>query len=310
MQRRNFLHTSATVGVSLLTSPYLDSAAASSKRRAESSMSESQDPNRIKARDGTTLYYRASGSGRAVVFVHGWAVNGDIWQYQMTSLSEHARCYAYDKRGHGRSGDPGGGYDYDTLADDLHGFLDSFDLKDVVLVGHSMGPAEIVRYISRHGTSRLSRLVLVSSALPFILKTPDNADGIEASVFEQRRQQWLQDMPKFLAANARSFVLPETSAETVSWVAAMGSQASLKALVDINHAITETDLRADVARVKLPTLVIHGTEDKSAPIELTGKKTAALIPGSQLKIYDGAPHGLLLTHQERLNSDLIQWINS
>jgi len=254
------------------------------------------------------LFYRAAGTGRPVVFVHGWAVNGDIWQYQMNHLSAHARCYAYDKRGHGRSSDAGQGYDYDTLADDLHGFINRLGLKDVVLVGHSMGPAEIVRLLSRHVTSRISRLVLISSALPFILKTPDNPGGIDAVMFEQRRQQWTQDMPKFLAANARAFVLPETSPETVSWVAGMGMQASLKALVELNHTITETDLRADVAHVRLPTLIIHGAQDKSAPIGLTGKKVAAMIAGSQFKVYDDAPHGLLLTHKDRLNADLALWI--
>jgi pimeloyl-ACP methyl ester carboxylesterase len=263
----------------------------------------------ITVGDGTVLFYRAVGDGRPVVFVHGWAVNCDIWQYQLNHLSAHGRCYAYDKRGHGRSGDPGRGYDYDTLADDLHGFLDRLDLKDVVLVGHSMGPAEIVRALSRHGRSRISRLVLISSALPFILKGPDNPEGIDAAVFEQRREQWSQDMPKFLAANARSFVLPETSAETVAWVASMGAQASLKTLIDLNHAITETDLRADVARIRLPTLVIHGAQDKSAPIDLTGKQVTEMIPGSLFKVYDGAPHGLLLTHRDQLNNDLAEWVS-
>jgi pimeloyl-ACP methyl ester carboxylesterase len=152
-------------------------------------------------------------------------------------------------------------------------------------------------------------LVLISSALPFILKGPDNPEGIDAAVFEQRREQWSQDMPKFLAANARSFVLPETSAETVAWVASMGAQASLKTLIDLNHAITETDLRADVARIRLPTLVIHGAQDKSAPIDLTGKQVTEMIPGSLFKVYDGAPHGLLLTHRDQLNNDLAEWVS-
>lgn len=271
-------------------------------------MPDARNCNEIETSDGTTLFYRAVGAGRPVVFVHGWAVNCDIWQYQLNCLSSYARCYAYDKRGHGRSSDPGCGYDYHTLAHDLDGFLDHLDLKEVALVGHSMGSAEIVHALNRHGMSRVSRLVLISSALPFILKTPDNPDGIDATVFEQRRRQWAQDMPKFLAANARSFVLPETSDETVSWVAGMGAQASLGALVDLNHAITETDLRADVTSIKLPTLVIHGAQDKSAPIHLTGRRIAAMIPGSLLKVYEDAPHGLLLTHPDRLNSDLIQWI--
>jgi non-heme chloroperoxidase len=243
------------------------------------------------------------------VFVHGWAVNCDIWQYQMSPLSAHARCIAYDKRGHGRSSDPGCGYNYDTLADDLAAVLEQLDLHNIVLVGHSMGPAEIVRYLSRHGSARIARIALISSALPFILKTSDNPEGVDAAVFEDRRRQWLQDLPKFLAANARSFVTAETSAETVEWIAGMGLQASLKALFDLNHAITETDLRKEVEKIRVPTLIIHGAEDSSAPLELTGKRTAMLISGSQLKVYEGAPHGLLLTHQDRLNHDLLDWIS-
>lgn len=228
----------------------------------------------------------------------------------MAPLSAQCRCVAYDKRGHGRSSDPGRGYDYDALADDLAAVLDRLDLRNVVLVGHSMGPAEIVRYISRHGTERVSRLVLISSALPFMLKTPDNPDGIDADNLQERRRQWLRDFPKFLVSNARSFVTPETSEETVAWIANLGMQASFKGLVDLNHAITETDQRADVSRIKLPTLLIHGAQDKSAPLELTSKRLAAMVSGSQLKIYEGAPHGLLLTHSDRLNADLAGWINS
>jgi pimeloyl-ACP methyl ester carboxylesterase len=260
--------------------------------------------------DAAGLFIREWGGGRPVVFVHGWAVNCDIWQYQMMALAPHAHCVAYDKRGHGRSGERASGYDYDTLADDLAEVMERLDLKDVVLVGHSMGPAEIVRYLSRHGSARVSRLVLISPALPFMLKTLDNPGGIEAATFETRRQQWTQDMPKFLAENARAFVTPQTSAETVAWIADMGAQASLKALFDLNHAIAETDQREAVARIKLPTLLIHGGQDKSAPLELTSRRLAALIPGSELKIYDGAPHGLLVTDRDRLNADLEAWVRS
>jgi non-heme chloroperoxidase len=263
--------------------------------------------NSIETRDGAKLYCRSWGTGRPVVFVHGWAVNCDVWQYQMAALAQNARCIAYDKRSHGRSSDPGRGYDYDTLADDLATVLEHFELRDAVLVGHSMGSAEIVRCISRHGADRVSRQVLISSALPFMMKTPDNPAGIDAAVFAERRKPWMQDMPKFLAENARSFVLPSSSPETVSWLASMGAQASLKALIDLNHTITETDLREEVARIRLPTLVVHGELDKSAPLDLAGKRTAKLISGSDLKIYEGAPHGLLLTHQDRLNQDLLVW---
>lgn len=273
-------------------------------------MPHRETPSLIQSSKDTSLFCRSWGNGRPVVFVHGWAVSSDVWRYQMAPLSAQCRCVAYDKRGHGRSSDPGRGYDYDALADDLAAVLDRLDLRNVVLVGHSMGPAEIVRYISRHGTERVSRLVLISSALPFMLKTPDNPDGIDADNLQERRRQWLRDFPKFLVSNARSFVTPETSEETVAWIANLGMQASFKGLVDLNHAITETDQRADVSRIKLPTLLIHGAQDKSAPLELTSKRLAAMVSGSQLKIYEGAPHGLLLTHSDRLNADLAGWINS
>jgi pimeloyl-ACP methyl ester carboxylesterase len=301
MKRRRFLHSAA--GLSVIAP--LTAAAAKAVQRPNTSGHAV-----IKSSDRADLFLRDWGSGRPVVFVHGWAVNCDVWQYQMAALSGKARCIAYDKRGHGRSNDPGSGYHYDSLADDLSSVIDQLDLSDVVLVGHSMGPAEIVRYLVRHGKTRISRLVLISSALPFILKTADNPDGIDKAVLEERRKQWTQDMPAFLASNARVFVGPDASAETVVWVASLGMQASLKALIEINHTITETDLRADVSGVKLPTLVIHGAQDKSAPVELTGKRTAALIPGSELTVYDGAPHGLLLTHQNLLNADLERWIST
>ena len=300
MQRRSFLYSAA--GLSVIA-PF---GAAAPVRSAHM---PNEPGHAVMKTKRANLFLRDWGTGRPVVFVHGWAVNCDVWQYQMTNLSGKARCIAYDKRSHGRSSDPGSGYHYDSLADDLNSVIEELDLHDVVLVGHSMGPAEIVRYLTRHGSARISRLVLISAALPFILKTDDNPDGIDKAAVEERRKQWTQDMPAFLASNARSFVGPDSSAETVAWVASLGKQASLKALIEINHTITETDLRADVSRVKLPTLVIHGAQDKSAPIDLTGKRTAALIQGSEMKIYEGAPHLLLVTHQNLLNADLDRWIN-
>lgn len=147
----------------------------------------------IETSDGATLFFRSWGTGRPVVFIHGWAVSSEIWQYQMAHLSARCRCIAYDKRGHGRSSDPGRGYDFDGLAEDLDAVLDRLGIRDGVLVGHSMGPAEIVRYISRYGSDRISRLVLISSALPFMLKTPDNPAGIEEAALQERRRQWQQE---------------------------------------------------------------------------------------------------------------------
>jgi pimeloyl-ACP methyl ester carboxylesterase len=220
----------------------------------------------------------------------------------MIDLSSRGfRCVAYDQRGFGRSNDPGRGYDYDTLSDDLSEVIEKLDLREVTLVGHSMGCGEIVRYVTRHGATRISRAVLVAPTLPFILKTPDNPDGVDKSSLEQLRALWRKDFPKWLGDNARPFFTAETSPEMVAWVVTMAHQASLKALVDCNRAVT---------RFKVSTLVVHGDADASAQIDFTGRKTASLIPGCQLKVYEGAPHGLMFTHIDRLNADLLSFLTA
>jgi non-heme chloroperoxidase len=263
----------------------------------------------IETRDGATLFLREWGTGTPVLFVHSWAVNADLWQYQMVHLSTQGlRCIAYDQRGHGRSSDPGHGYDFDTLADDLATVIDKLGLESVTLVGHSMGCSEIVRYLSRRGAGRVARIVLVSPTLPFMMKTPDNPDGIDKAALERLRAMFTRDFPKWLAANARPFFVPETSPAMVEWGIQMCLQASLKAIVDCNRADLETDFRAELPRITVPTLIIHGDTDVSAPVERTGKPTAHLIRRSQLKVYEGAPHGLMLTHVDRLNADLLAFI--
>jgi non-heme chloroperoxidase len=263
----------------------------------------------LETRDRASLFYKDWGVGKPVVFVHSWALNSDMWQYQMIHLSgQGLRCIAYDKRGHGRSSQPGYGYEYDTLADDLALLLEGLDLRGVTFVGHSMGCGEIVRYLSRHGSSRVARAVFIGTATPFALKTPDNRDGVDKAVIDKLRASWAKDFPKWLGDNARPFFVPETSPEMVQWVVGMCLQASLKALIDCHHAINETDFRAELAALTIPTLVIHGDADVSEPIEQRGRRTVQLIPGSQFKLYEGAPHGLMFTHMDRLNSDLLAFI--
>jgi pimeloyl-ACP methyl ester carboxylesterase len=229
-----------------------------------------------------------------------------MWQYQMIHLAgQGLRCVAYDSRGHGRSSDPGQGYDYDTLADDLAAVIEQLDLREVTLVGHSMGGGQVVRYLSRHGARRIARAALVAPSTPFILKTADNPDGVDKRVFDNLRAMWSKDFPRWLADNARPFFTTETSAEMVQWGVRMCLQASLKALLDCNRADTETDFRAELPKITVPTLIIQGDKDVSTPLELTGRKTARLIPGSQLKVYEGAPHGLMFTHMDRFNRDLL-----
>jgi non-heme chloroperoxidase len=265
----------------------------------------------IETRDQASLFYRMWGIGRPILFVHSWAVNADLWQYQMIHFAERGFvCVAYDQRGHGRSSDPGKGYEYDTLSDDLATVIERLDLYNATLVGHSMGCGTIVRYLTRRGARRVSRIALISPTLPFILKTDDNPRGVDKSAVEQLHESWKRDFPKWLEDNARPFFVPETSAAMVRWGINMCLQASLKALIDCNRADLETDFRTELASINVPTLIIHGDNDVSAPVDFTGKRTAALIPGSRLIVYEGAPHGLMLTHIDRLNDDLGTFITT
>lgn len=262
----------------------------------------------IERTDGTALFYRDWGAGRPFVFVASAGVPSGMWAYQMLPLVQAGfRCIAFDRRGHGRSSDPGRGYDFDTLADDLAAVLETLDLRNVVLVGHSMGCGEITRYLTRHGQERVSRIALIAPTTPFLLKTEDNPGGVEQNVFEQLRAGWMLDYPQWLAANARPFVMPDTSGAQIQWVMEMMLQTSLQAVIECNVAVTETDFRDELRRIDRPALVVHGTADQSAPIDLTGRPTAKLLPQAELQVYPEAPHGVFLTHVERLNADLLRF---
>ena len=268
----------------------------------------------LETADHTNLYYKDWGTGRPVIFVHCWALNCDMWQYQMHYLANHGvRCIAYDRRGHGRSSQPGHGYDYDTLADDLAALIEGLDVREVTLVGHHMGGGEIIRYLSRHGTGRIARIVLVGATTPFRLKTADNPEGLAMSAAEQQRAALAKDLPLEFARRASAFFgvgLPNLSVspEMMQWMVSQCLQTSLKSLIDLHHTAIETDFRAELRKVTVPTLIIHGDADRNAPIDSTGRKTAHLIAGSQLKVYEGAPSALFITHMDRLNGDLLAFV--
>ena len=269
-----------------------------------------------KAADGTDLFYKDWGSGRPVVFVHGWPLQADMWEYQMVPLFRSGlRTIAADRRGFGRSGQPAGGYDYDSLADDLAILLDALDLHDVTLVGFSMGGGEVVRYLARHGGARVSRAVLVSSVTPFLERTPDNPDGVDRGVFDTMIEQLQTDRPHFLASFGKAFfgaglLSSPVSAELLEWCGDMALQGSPLATLDCVRAFSGTDFRADLAAVRVPTLVIHGTSDATVPLEVSGRRTAASIAGARLVEYQGAPHGLFYTEKNRLNADLLGFIGA
>jgi pimeloyl-ACP methyl ester carboxylesterase len=263
---------------------------------------------KVKTRDGVELFSKDWGQGRTLVFVHSWAVTNDIWHYQHAHFVEKGyRVVTFDRRGHGRSGQPDD-YRIDTLADDIAVVLDAHDVKDATFIGHSMGCNEIVRYLSRHGSSRVGKIALIAPTTPCLLKAADNPDGIEGALFEATRDQWRKDFPKWLNDNSRPFFVPETSQAMIDWGMSMMAQIPLHVAIACNKAITDNDFRPDCRAVKIPTLIVQGTADASAPLPLTGQRTAGLIPHAQLKVYEGAPHGLMFTHMDRLHADLEAFI--
>ena len=268
----------------------------------------------VVAQDGTEIFYRDLGHGRPVVLIHGWPLNGDSWDKQSNYLAEHGlRVISYDRRGFGRSGQTAQGYDYDTLAADLHALLEKLDLTDATLVGFSMGGGEVVRYLSRYGTSRISKAVLVSAVTPYLLKGDDNPDGVDPKVFEDNEEQLRKDRfaflndfgPKFYG---RSAVHHTVSEPVLQWTQSMASTGSLRSTLATAKSWAETDFREEMKRITIPVLVIHGTSDHTVPIDASGRRSAKLLPNAILSEYDGEPHGLFLTAADRLNEELLQFV--
>jgi len=268
--------------------------------------------NTIRTADGVELFYRDWGTGTPVVFLAGWALPSDFWSYQMAPLSEAGlRCIAYDRRGHGRSSDPGRNFDYDTLANDLENVLDILNLSDVQVVAHSMSAGEVVRYLSRSRLVRIQRIVLIGPTLPCLVKSADNPEGVDRQLLETTRQQILgQGFPARLENNGRPFVTPDTTTDTIAWLKDLMLSCSLKAVLDCNRAMIEADFRAELKKIQIPTLIIHGDCDASAPLELTSRRIVPLMPDVRLTVYGGAPHGLPVTHAARLNQELQAFLRS
>jgi pimeloyl-ACP methyl ester carboxylesterase len=234
-----------------------------------------------------------------------------MWSYQEAFLGDHGiRCVSYDRRGHGRSDAPAHGYDLNTLADDLSAVVDSLDLQDLVLVGHSMGCGEIIRYIGRHGTSRVAKVVLLAPQTPYVLQTPDNPYGAPPAYFDQVRVAWATDYPKWVQDNKLPFFTAETSAQMMEWIQTELLRAHVPTAITCNRSYVETDLRPDLIKVDKPVLILQGDKDVSAPLEITGRRTAMGIPGAVLKVYPGAPHGLFLTHMDQVNRDILEFVRT
>lgn len=268
----------------------------------------------IEAKDGVKLHVKDIGKGHPVVLIHGWPLTGDMFEYQTLALLEAGyRVITYDRRGFGQSGHPSEGYNYDTFADDLAAVLNGLDLEKAHLIGFSMGGGEIARYFSRHGAARVSKAVLVSSVVPYLLRDDSNPDGVDASVFADMKQQVREDRFAFLQSFAKTFygvglVSKPVSQGVLDWSFVLGVMASPKATIDCIDAFGRTDFRPDLQAFTVPTLVIHGTSDKTVPIDPAGRAAVKGISSARMIEYDGEPHGLFATAPDRLNRDLIEFL--
>jgi pimeloyl-ACP methyl ester carboxylesterase len=260
------------------------------------------------------LYYEDHGSGPPVVLIHGWPLSGASWEKQVAALlAAGHRVITYDRRGFGKSSQPATGYDYDTLAEDLHKLVTALDLHDFALVGFSMGGGEVARYIGRYGTDRVSKAVFMAAVPPFLLKTGDNPNGVDGSVFDGIKKGIAADRPAFLAQFLANFynvdVLggKQISDEVVRLSWNIGAGASPKGTLDCVTA-WYTDFRKDLKKVDVPTLVIHGDADRILPLAVTGKATHDAIKGSRLVVIKGGPHGLNWTHADQVNAELVSFL--
>jgi len=269
----------------------------------------------MTTQDGTSIYYKDWGSGQPVVFSHGWPLSADAWDSQMMFLASHGyRVVAHDRRGHGRSSQPWSGNDMDTYADDLATLTRELGLKDAIHIGHSTGGGEVARYIGRHGTARVSKVVLIGAVVPLMLKTETNPEGTPLKTFDEIRAAILADRSQFFKDLTLPFYGANRPNSTVSqglrdsfWL--QGMQAGYNGVLDCVKAFSETDFTEDLKKIDVPTLIIHGDDDQIVPIGASAMKSSKLIPNATLKIYPGAPHGLAETLRNQLNMDLLEFIS-
>lgn len=268
----------------------------------------------LQTADQTRLYVKDWGNGRPVVLLHGWPLSADSWDDQAVAIAEAGfRVISYDRRGFGRSSQPWSGFDYDTLADDLAAVLEQTGAKDATLVGFSMGGGEVARYMSRHGGKGVRQAALVSSVVPYMLKTADNPDGTEQAVFDSMAAGIANDRPQFFGQFFKDFygvglLSKPVSDEVIDWSCQVAMQASLKATLACAKSFATTDFRPDLAAFTQPTLIVHGTADKTVPIEASARAAKRGIPHATLLEYEGSPHGVLASDKHRISADLIEFL--
>jgi non-heme chloroperoxidase len=264
--------------------------------------------------DGLEIFYKDWGTGRPVVFSHGWPLSADAWDGQMKLVADHGyRAIAHDRRGHGRSTQGWDGHDMDHYADDLAAVLNSLDVRDAVLVGHSTGGGEVVRYLSRHGTERIAKAVLIGAVPPLVVQSDTNPkgtplaayDGIRAAVLADRSQYYWDLSEPFYGANRAGSTISE-GIRRQFW--RLGMQVGLKPAYDCIKAFSETDFRDELPGIEIPVLVCHGDDDQIVPIDAGGRHAAELLLDAELKVYPGAPHGISGAYEQALNDDLLAFI--
>ena len=268
----------------------------------------------VTTQDGTEIFYKDWGMGQPVVFSHGWPLNADAWDDQLFFMASNGfRAIAHDRRGHARSSQPWDGNDMDHYADDLATVMEALDLHDAALVGHSTGGGEVTRFIGRHGTSRVSKAVLVGAIPPLMLKTAANPGGTPIEAFDAIRTGLAADRSQFYKDLSASFYGANRPGSTVSqgvrdafWL--MSMQVGFKAAFDCVKAFSETDLTDDLKKIDVPTLIIQGDDDQIVPIDDSGRLSAEIVDDAELKVYPGAPHGLFQTHKEQFNGDLLTFV--
>ncbi|WP_375421850.1 alpha/beta fold hydrolase [uncultured Sphingomonas sp.] len=269
----------------------------------------------VKTRDGTDLYVKDWGSGRPVILIHGWPLSADSWDAQAMALAEAGfRAIAYDRRGFGRSGQPWTGYDYDTLTDDLADVMKATGAdNDATLVGFSMGGGEVARYMSRHNGQGVIAAGLIASVVPYMLKTSDNPHGVPEEQLAAIGAGIKKDRPGFFHSFLQQFfgvgfISSPVSEQTVDWAWRLAMQGGLKPILECAKSFGHTDFRGDLPAFRVPTLIVHGTADKTVPIDPTARQAAKGIVSSQLVEYDGAPHGLTVTESDRFTKDLLTFL--
>lgn len=260
------------------------------------------------------IYFKDHGSGQPIVFSHGWPLTADAWEDQMLFLSSHGyRTIAHDRRGHGRSSQPWSGNDMNTYADDLAALINALDLKDVVLVGHSTGGGEVVRYLGRHGTKRVSKAVLIAAIPPIMLKTEAHPDGLPITVFDDLRSKVLSDRAQFFKDLSAPFYGANRPGSKVSqglrdsfWL--QGMLGGLKAIYDCIKQFSETDFTEDLKKIDIPTLILQGDDDQIVPLKNSGQLSSKLIKNAKLKVYKGGSHGMCSINKDEVNSDLLNFL--